>query len=255
MSHASKPLLYTGGGVINSGPQGEPAAARAGQAHGLSHHLDADGARRLPGVRQGVARHARHARHLRGQPRHARLRRHGVHRRALRRPHHRPHRSVLAAARRRSTSTSIPPRSTRTSRSTCRSSATSPTCSRSMIRTWKAKAATVDKTALKSWWSQIDKWRAKKCLAYKNSSDVIMPQYAIERLYDAHQGSRRLHHHRGRPAPDVGGAVLSFRGAQPLDDLGRSRHHGLWPAGGDRRAGRASRSRSSSTSPATPRYS
>ena len=33
-----------------------------------------------------------------------------------------------------------------------------------LIRTWKAKAATVDKTALKSWWAQIDKWRAKKCL-------------------------------------------------------------------------------------------
>ena len=52
-----------------------------------------------------------------------------------------------------------------------------------LIRTWKAKAATVDKTALKSWWAQIDKWRARKCLAYKKSSDVIMPQYAIERLY------------------------------------------------------------------------
>ena len=52
-----------------------------------------------------------------------------------------------------------------------------------LIRTWKANAATVDKTALKSWWGQIDKWRARNCLAYKKSSDVIMPQYAIERLY------------------------------------------------------------------------
>jgi acetolactate synthase-1/2/3 large subunit len=53
-----------------------------------------------------------------------------------------------------------------------------------LIRTWKAKAATVDKTALKSWWSQIDSWRAKKCLSYKKLDDVIMPQYAIQRLYD-----------------------------------------------------------------------
>ena len=52
-----------------------------------------------------------------------------------------------------------------------------------LIRVWKANAATVDKTALKSWWAQIDKWRARKCLAYKKLSDVIMPQYAIERLY------------------------------------------------------------------------
>jgi acetolactate synthase-1/2/3 large subunit len=52
-----------------------------------------------------------------------------------------------------------------------------------LIRTWKANAATVDKTALKSWWGQIEKWRAKKCLSYKKLDDVIMPQYAIERLY------------------------------------------------------------------------
>src|SRR5262245_33029962 len=53
-----------------------------------------------------------------------------------------------------------------------------------LIRTWKGKAATVDKTALKTWWAQIDRWRAKKCLRYKNSSDFIMPQYAIQRLYE-----------------------------------------------------------------------
>jgi acetolactate synthase-1/2/3 large subunit len=53
-----------------------------------------------------------------------------------------------------------------------------------MIRLFKAKAVTVDKTALKSWWAQIDKWRAKKCLAFKPLLDVIMPQYAIQRLYE-----------------------------------------------------------------------
>jgi len=53
-----------------------------------------------------------------------------------------------------------------------------------LIRIWKAKTATVDKTALKSWWGQIDKWRAKKCLSYKKLDDVIMPQYAIQRLYE-----------------------------------------------------------------------
>ncbi|MBX9588590.1 MAG: acetolactate synthase 3 large subunit [Hyphomonadaceae bacterium] len=53
-----------------------------------------------------------------------------------------------------------------------------------LIRTWKMKAATVDKTALKTWWGQIDKWRARRCLSYKNSSDVIMPQQALQRLYE-----------------------------------------------------------------------
>jgi acetolactate synthase I/II/III large subunit len=53
-----------------------------------------------------------------------------------------------------------------------------------LLRAWKAKAVTVDKTALKTWWAQIDRWRAKKCLSYKNSDTFIMPQYAIQRLYE-----------------------------------------------------------------------
>ena len=52
-----------------------------------------------------------------------------------------------------------------------------------LIRTWRMKGATVDKTALKSWWAQIDRWRAKDCLAYKDATDFIMPQHALQRLY------------------------------------------------------------------------
>jgi acetolactate synthase-1/2/3 large subunit len=52
-----------------------------------------------------------------------------------------------------------------------------------MIRVWKSKSVTLDKKALDVWWKQIDGWRAKDCLKYKKNADVIMPQYAIERLY------------------------------------------------------------------------
>jgi len=52
-----------------------------------------------------------------------------------------------------------------------------------MLRIWKTKAPQLDKAALKAWWKHIDGWRAKRSLAYKNSSEVIMPQYAVERLY------------------------------------------------------------------------
>ena len=52
-----------------------------------------------------------------------------------------------------------------------------------LIRTWRMKGATVDKTALKSWWAQIDRWRAKDCLAYRNAVDFIMPQHALQRLH------------------------------------------------------------------------
>jgi acetolactate synthase-1/2/3 large subunit len=53
-----------------------------------------------------------------------------------------------------------------------------------MVRLWRSAAMHADKTALDAWWKQIDKWRARKSLAYKNSNELIKPQYAIERLYE-----------------------------------------------------------------------
>ncbi len=53
-----------------------------------------------------------------------------------------------------------------------------------MLRVWRAKSPVIDKVALKSWWKQIDGWRGRRSLSYKNSSDYIMPQYAVERLYE-----------------------------------------------------------------------
>jgi acetolactate synthase-1/2/3 large subunit len=53
-----------------------------------------------------------------------------------------------------------------------------------MIRVWRARAAQTDKTALKKWWAQIEEWRARNSLHYRPRPDVIMPQYAIERLYE-----------------------------------------------------------------------
>ena len=67
LASAKRPVIYSGGGVINSGPRSLETAARAGRGHRLSDHLDPDGARRLSGLGQELARHARHARHLRGQ--------------------------------------------------------------------------------------------------------------------------------------------------------------------------------------------
>ena len=63
MAHAKRPLFYTGGGVDQFRQGGERPAARVGQAHRLSDHLDADGPRRLSRRRSAMAGHARHARH------------------------------------------------------------------------------------------------------------------------------------------------------------------------------------------------
>jgi acetolactate synthase I/II/III large subunit len=53
-----------------------------------------------------------------------------------------------------------------------------------MLKLWRAGKAQPDKKALGDWWKQIEKWRAKKSLAYKNSNSIIKPQYAIQRLYE-----------------------------------------------------------------------
>jgi acetolactate synthase I/II/III large subunit len=37
---------------------------------------------------------------------------------------------------------------------------------------------------LSPWWAQIEAWRGRKCFAYPASKSVIKPQYAIERLYE-----------------------------------------------------------------------
>ncbi|MGA8822211.1 MAG: biosynthetic-type acetolactate synthase large subunit, partial [Pseudolabrys sp.] len=53
-----------------------------------------------------------------------------------------------------------------------------------MIRLWRTGAIHPDKKSLQMWWTQIDKWRSRKSLAYRSSNDVIKPQYAIQRLYE-----------------------------------------------------------------------
>jgi acetolactate synthase-1/2/3 large subunit len=57
-----------------------------------------------------------------------------------------------------------------------------------MIRIWNEAHPKVDASALTGWWKTINQWRARKCLSYKPNRDVIMPQYAIERLYALTKG-------------------------------------------------------------------
>ncbi|MEL6435220.1 MAG: acetolactate synthase 3 large subunit [Pseudomonadota bacterium] len=51
-----------------------------------------------------------------------------------------------------------------------------------MIAVWKEGSYAPEREAIGSWWEQVSKWRARDSLAYTPNKDVIMPQYAIERL-------------------------------------------------------------------------
>ena len=50
------------------------------------------------------------------------------------------------------------------------------------LKVWKARGRKVNAPALAKWWTQIQTWQAKKCLSYRGSTSLIKPQYALERL-------------------------------------------------------------------------
>ena len=57
------------------------------------------------------------------------------------------------------------------------------TAMRQMIDVWKGRK--YKKQPLDQWLSRIAGWRAVDCLSYPGSTQEIMPQYAIERLFEA----------------------------------------------------------------------
>jgi acetolactate synthase-1/2/3 large subunit len=42
--------------------------------------------------------------------------------------------------------------------------------------------------SLKPWWDQIEQWRAKDCLAYKQSDELIKPQFVVQKLWEVTGG-------------------------------------------------------------------
>ncbi len=41
---------------------------------------------------------------------------------------------------------------------------------------------------LEGWWKQIDGWRARKCLDYENSDELIKPQFVVQKLWEITRG-------------------------------------------------------------------
>ncbi len=54
-----------------------------------------------------------------------------------------------------------------------------------MLIVWKKEVGKPREKATRKWWDQIARWRARNSLAYRPSERTIMPQYAIQRLYQA----------------------------------------------------------------------
>lgn len=54
-----------------------------------------------------------------------------------------------------------------------------------MIRIWRSRTNQPRTEAIAPWWKQIERWRAVNSFDFKNSDTVIKPQWAIQRLYEA----------------------------------------------------------------------
>ena len=57
-----------------------------------------------------------------------------------------------------------------------------------MIRQVEASKHEQDAEALATWWKQVDDWRGRNCLNYKNSDEIIKPQFVIQKLWEVTGG-------------------------------------------------------------------
>ena len=51
-----------------------------------------------------------------------------------------------------------------------------------ILKVWKARGRKTNSEGLAKWWVKIEEWRKVKCLSYTQSGNTIKPQYALERL-------------------------------------------------------------------------
>jgi len=61
-----------------------------------------------------------------------------------------------------------------------------------LIERWEKRGSKVSSQKLKKWWKEIDRWKSIKSLQYTNSSNVIKPQYALQRLEELTKGHDRF---------------------------------------------------------------
>ncbi|WP_192898640.1 acetolactate synthase 3 large subunit [Crenalkalicoccus roseus] len=53
-----------------------------------------------------------------------------------------------------------------------------------LLECWRQDEAPQDRAALAAWWRQIDEWRARQCLRYEQVGKIIKPQHAVRRLFE-----------------------------------------------------------------------
>jgi acetolactate synthase-1/2/3 large subunit len=57
-----------------------------------------------------------------------------------------------------------------------------------MIQHIEAASARPKADALASWWKQIEDWRSRDCMKYRNSDEIIKPQFVVQKLWEVTGG-------------------------------------------------------------------
>ena len=60
-----------------------------------------------------------------------------------------------------------------------------------VLTLWKARGSRTNTAGLAKWWAQIETWRAVRCLDFANSDRTIKPQHALQRLEALTKGMDR----------------------------------------------------------------
>ena len=241
MASAKRPLFYTGGGVINSGPRSQQAAARVREAHRLPGHLDPDGARRLsrPADPQWLGMLGMHGTYEANWAMHdcdlmicigARFDDRITGRLDAFSPGSKKiHVDIDPSSINKNVKVDVPIIGDCAHVLEDMLAAVARRARRSRTRRRSPSGGSRSTNGARASRSPI-----------KNSDTVIKPQYAIQRLYELTKDrdtyiTTEVGQHQMWAAQ-----FYRLPGAEPLDDLRRARHHGLRPAGRGRRAARAS---------------
>lgn len=57
-----------------------------------------------------------------------------------------------------------------------------------MIRQLEAAPARGNTDAVAGWWKQVEEWRSRECMKFKNSDEIIKPQFVVQKLWEVTGG-------------------------------------------------------------------
>ena len=57
-----------------------------------------------------------------------------------------------------------------------------------MIRQIESGEARPNPDALAAWWKQVEEWRSRRCMVFKNSDEIIKPQFVVQKLWEVTGG-------------------------------------------------------------------